>query len=165
MRPWALTTRRGSFFVLSELIVKENPVKSRHSRDGWRASLYWPRGHGLPAACPQGLPRGPRLSQREDSCLLPAEAADAIRHEPHPPPVLWLRCEVVDSEEQGHPHRRGREHLLPQGLGSQGPGGRGVRRGYFLPVCPPRATCALPPQTHMELMAGARTAPWPLQPC
>lgn len=54
----------------------------------------------------------------------PAETAHTIHHEPHPPPLLRLGCEIPHPKKQGRPHRRDGQRLPPQGLGSQGPLGR-----------------------------------------
>lgn len=68
--------------------------------------------------------------------LLPAESPDTVHHEPHPSLLPRLCCEVADAKEQGQPYCCGGEHLLPQGLGSQGPAGIKMH-GRLLPVCAP----------------------------
>lgn len=83
--------------------------------------------------------RKPRHTTRT---LLPAEAPDTVYHEPHPPLLLRLCHEVADSQEQGHPHRRGRKRLLPQGLGSQGPGGDSCT-ARLVPICAPHLAWVL----------------------
>lgn len=52
---------------------------------------------------------------------LPAEAPNAVHHQPHPPPLLGSRRQVSHPEQQGRPQGRGRQRLPPQGLGPQGP--------------------------------------------
>lgn len=51
----------------------------------------------------------------------PAEASSTVGHKPHSPLLLRLGCEVADSQQQGHPHGRGGQHLPPQGLRPPGP--------------------------------------------
>lgn len=95
--------------------------------------------------------------------LLPAEAPHAVHYKPHLPLLLRLCCEIAGSKKQGDPHRRGGEHLPPEGLGSEGPGQR--------PRCVVRllatARCPLPagPGLCRPLLPTARGAPtaraWP----
>lgn len=76
----------------------------------------------------------------------PAEASGTVCHKPHPPLLLRLGCEVAGSQQQGHPHGRGGQHLPPQGLRPPGPGGTRARPRYFL-CAPPCAAglCSLQP--------------------
>lgn len=90
---------------------------------------------------------------------LPAEAPNAVHHEPHPPPLLWLSHEVPRPEEQGHPQHRGGECLLPQGLRSRGPGRRQAHGLGYFPSAPASPALALRAQpTAAAASPGPRQA-------
>lgn len=80
-----------------------------------------PSRPSLSPSCPRmGLGREKATTPRH---ALPAETAHTIHHEPHPPPLLRLGCEIPHPKKQGRPHRRDGQRLPPERLGSQGPGG------------------------------------------
>lgn len=161
----ALKTWCGFFSILLEYSL----LKKTHSEPGRAVMSGEPATavssvDGSSAVCPRGPRRADSQPHRLARPHLPAEAPHAIGHEPHPP-LLWrLRCEVAGSKEQGRPHSRDGEHLLPQGLWPPGPGGTQVHGPVTSRVTLPRCRPLLPPAC-MALVARAGLAPQALRLC